>query len=415
MSLSCVILIILVAMFVAALFSGVFFTHRMHKKLTYMLDALEDKEMNFRFDENKLYHRRFNKTLNRIRTIFDQEKKEIAEQEQYFGKMLNQVKTGIIVVDFSDKGKGNVIYSNSSALNILGLSTLNHIRQIGLIDKELENSFWDASTSINEKRNSFYNEKGKITVLITATETQIQKKEVRIVSINDITGDVVHNEELSWNKLIRVLTHEIMNTVTPIASLSDTLSDDIKAAKDLEHLNIQDLKMGLNTIADSSKGLIKFVNTYRSLTRVSPPEKKAFYVRELIEKVQHLTKEQVCSAGASFDYEEKSDDILLYADQNQISQVIINLVKNALQAGAGKIKITAAIDHAECVVITVSNNGRPITKENRDEIFVPFYTTKQEGTGIGLSLSRQIMRLHNGSIQLIKSDSRITTFSLYFK
>ncbi len=415
MSLFSVIVIVLAAMLVSGLVSGFYFSSLMHKKLTYMLDALEDKEMNFRFSENKLYHRRFNKTLNRIRTIFDQEKKEISEQEQYFGKMLNQVKTGIIVVDFSEKRKGNVIYSNSSALDILGLSVLNHIRQIGLIDKELENSFWDASTSINEKRNSFYNEKGKITVLITATETQLQKKEVRIVSINDITGDVAHNEELSWNKLIRVLTHEIMNTVTPIASLSDTLSEDIKTAKDLNHLNIQDLKIGLDTIADSSKGLIKFVDSYRSLTRVSPPEKKAFYVRDLIEKVQHLTREQVCEAGALFDYEEKSDDILLYADQNQISQVIINLVKNALQAGAGKIKITASIDHAECVVIMVSNNGRPITKENQDEIFVPFYTTKQEGTGIGLSLSRQIMRLHNGSIQLIKSDSRITTFCLYFK
>ena len=149
---------------------------------------------------------------------------------------------------------------------------------------------------------------------------------------------------------------------------------------------------------------------HRSLTHVSAPVKKPFFVRELIDKVEHLTRESVHQAGAVFLYEEKSDDILLYADENQLSQVFVNLVKNALQAGATKIKITAEIDFAETIKIAVSNNGRPISAESQEEIFVPFYTTKQEGTGIGLSLSRQIMRLHNGTLTLARSDQRMTTF-----
>ena len=210
----------------------------------------------------------------------------------------------------------------------------------------------------------------------------LQAKQVKIVALNDITGEMVHNEELSWNKLIRVLTHEIMNTVTPIASLSHTLSQELDSETSARSLDWKELKLGLDTIASSSDGLIKFVNTYRSLTRVSAPVKKAFFVRELIEKVQQLTRESLHQAGAVCSYVEKSEDILLYADADQLSQVLVNLVKNALQAEATKIEITAEIDYAETVVITVSNNGRPISAESQEEIFVPFYTTKPEGLSL---------------------------------
>ena len=206
-----------------------------------------------------------------------------------------------------------------------------------------------------------------------------------------------------------------MNTITPIASLSRILSDEIDNASDEKPLNRKDLKLGLDTIADSSKGLIRFVETYRSLTRVSAPVKKAFYVRELIERVTQLTRKQLLSNNVELDYIEKSDDILLYADEDQIAQVMVNLIKNAVQAEAKIINITAEIDFAENVVINVANNGKPINKENKEEIFVPFYTTKQDGTGIGLSLSRQIMRLHNGTIALTRSDDEWTKFTMQFK
>lgn len=192
-----------------------------------------------------------------------------------------------------------------------------------------------------------------------------------------------------------------------LSSLSDTLLgfDGVS----------EELRNGLETISESSKGLIRFVDSYRNLTRVAAPVKKAFYFRALAERVISLTREQAVVSGAVCTYEEKSEDILLYADEGQITQILINLIRNAIQADARKIVISAEINLSEQVVIDVCNDGQPISQESREEIFVPFYTTKQEGTGIGLSLSRQIMRLHNGNLKLTRSDSKSTVFTLIFR
>ena len=157
------------------------------------------------------------------------------------------------------------------------------------------------------------------------------------------------------------------------------------------------------------------MDSYRNLTRVAPPVKKAFYFKELAERVINLTREQTIMSGAICTYVEKSEDVLLYADEGQITQILINLVKNAVQAEAKNIEITAEINLSEHIIINVTNDGNPISKESQEEIFVPFFTTKQEGTGIGLSLSRQIMRLHNGSLSLTKSDDHSTVFTLIFR
>ena len=374
----------------------------MRGKVAYMLDALEDKELNFRFDEKRWRGRKFNRTLNRLRNIFDKERHEIIEQEKYFGLMLDHVKTGIAVIEKD----GRVAYCNNTALHLLGIATFGHIRQLRAVSDSLYDSFQTIADG-NEERASYYNESGKMTISLTASEATIGKDTVRIIAFNDISSEIAENEQQSWSKLIRVLTHEIMNTVTPISSLSETLLD-------FDGLS-DDLKNGLSTISQSSKGLIKFVDSYRNLTRVAPPVKKAFYFRELVERVISLTREQAVMSGATCSYVEKSDDILLYADKGQITQIMINLVKNAIQADAKNITITAHITLSEQTVISVANDGLPISRESQDEIFVPFFTTKQEGTGIGLSLSRQIMRLHNGSLTLTRSDENGTIFTLLFK
>lgn len=410
-----VIWIVLVTVFISVLLSGFYFSNRILRKVMYMLDALEDREMNFRFDEKSLFSRALHRTLNRIRLIFEKERQEISEQERYYGQMLDCVNTGIVVVDLNERSKGRVLYNNKAATNILGVSSLSNIRQLANVSSELESCFDTVSVGNNEMKVSFYNEKGQISLSVVATLAFLQGKDVKIIVLNDISNEMSHNEEISWNKLIRVLTHEIMNTVTPIASLSRTLSQELDSKSDDCPFERNNLKLGLETIAESSKGLIKFVDTYRSLTRISTPVKKAFYLKELVDRVRQLTSKQINDVGAKLLYVEKSDDILLYADEDQISQVFVNLIKNALQAHAMLIEITAEIDFAETVVIHVSNNGKPINKENYDDIFVPFYTTKQEGTGVGLSLSRQIMRLHNGNISLVCSNEKNTVFKLQFK
>ena len=410
------ILILTAAIVLTAAVTAILTTRKTRRKVSYMLDALEDKELNFRFDENRLFGRKFNRTLNRLRNIFDKERHEIMEQERFYGQMLDHVQTGVVVIE-SDKGapsihEGRVIYCNSTALNLLGLATFGHIRQLRTISPALEEAFRNVADN-REERAEYYNESGQKRISLTASSASIGGKAVKVVAFNDISNEMAENEQESWTKLIRVLTHEIMNTVTPIASLSDTLSEYIGNREDSEYNS--DIRSGLETISQSSKGLIKFVESYRNLTRVAAPVRKAFLVRELMERVIQLAGRQADEQGVRLEFTEKAEDILLYADEGQISQILVNLVKNAIQASATSVEIVAEMDLAENVIIHVINNGRPISKESQEEIFVPFYTTKQEGTGIGLSLSRQIMRLHNGTLRLTRSDMQSTVFTLYFR
>lgn len=220
------------------------------------------------------------------------------------------------------------------------------------------------------------------------------------------------NEQESWTKLIRVLTHEIMNTVSPIASLSDALSHYVDVPQESRDV---DVKAGLETIASSSKDLIRFVESYRELAGVARPVKKALMVDELVSKVIELTSRQCLDAGVSCSYIAETEDVLIYADESQISRILINLIKNAIQAEARHISITSGIDSEEQTIISVSNDGIPISPASREQIFIPFFTTKRDGSGIGLSLSRQIMLAHNGRLDLVRSDSRCTRFTLLFR
>ena len=220
------------------------------------------------------------------------------------------------------------------------------------------------------------------------------------------------NEQESWTKLIRVLTHEIMNTVSPIASLSDALSHYVDVPQGSRDV---DVKAGLETIASSSKDLIRFVESYRELAGVARPVKKALMVDELVSKVIELTSQQCMDAGVSCSYIAETEDVLIYADESQISRILINLIKNAIQAEARHISITSGIDSEEQTIISVSNDGIPISPASREQIFIPFFTTKRDGSGIGLSLSRQIMLAHNGRLDLVRSDSQCTCFTLLFR
>ena len=213
------------------------------------------------------------------------------------------------------------------------------------------------------------------------------------------------NEEVSWSKLFRVMTHEIMNTVAPIASLSDALSKD-------EDLNA---KEGLKTIAASSKDLIRFVDSYRNFTQTAPLTKKAILVDELIDRVFRLNRPNLEEQGVTLTYSAKTPDLLIYADEGQLMQVFNNMIKNAVQADAVSIWITAELNEEDQTVIRITNNGKAIPLRQQEDIFVPFYTTKPNGTGIGLSLSKQIMVKHNGTLILEQSDNQRTIFALVFK
>ena len=367
-------------------------------KIDFMSDALDSGETAFRYSESRWRNRQLNKSLNRLRSIFEAEKAEVRERERYFGTMLDHVQSGVIVIDGE-----KIDYSNTVAKGFLGMAEISSLRQIGRISPDLANAFREASEM--ESRASFISERGTIQFSISACTARLHGKEVSIVTFNDITREMENNESESWTRLIRVLTHEIMNTVTPVASLSSALS------QNLDSYSAEDIRSALGTIASSSEGLISFVQSYRSLTHISAPVRKAFYLKDLVNDSVNIAKANWPSVNVL--YRELSSDVILYADYGQMSQVLNNLIKNAVQAGAGNVSITASIDKREQTVIDIANDGEPISASGQEQLFVPFYTTKgSSGTGVGLSLCRQIVRLNGGTIKLSSSTPEATVFTI---
>lgn len=367
-------------------------------KIDFMSDALDSGETAFRYSESRWQNRRLNKSLNRLRSIFEAEKADIRERERYFGTMLDHVQSGVIVIDGE-----KIDYSNTVAKGFLGMAEISSLRQIARISPDLANAFREASEM--ESRASFISERGTVQFSISACTAKLHGKEVSIVTFNDITREMENNESESWTRLIRVLTHEIMNTVTPVASLSSALS------QNLDSYSAEDIRSALGTIASSSEGLISFVQSYRSLTHISAPVRKAFYLKDLVNDSVNIAKANWPSVNVL--YRELSSDVILYADYGQMSQVLNNLIKNAVQAGAGNVSITASIDKREQTVIDIANDGEPISASGQEQLFVPFYTTKgTSGTGVGLSLCRQIVRLNGGTIKLSSSTPEATVFTI---
>lgn len=367
-------------------------------KIDFMSDALDSGETAFRYSESRWRNRRLNKSLNRLRSIFEAEKADIRERERYFGTMLDHVQSGVIVIDGE-----KIDYSNTVAKGFLGMAEISSLRQIARISPDLANAFREASEM--ESRASFISERGTVQFSISACTARLHGKEVSIVTFNDITREMENNESESWTRLIRVLTHEIMNTVTPVASLSSALS------QNLDSYSAEDIRSALGTIASSSEGLISFVQSYRSLTHISAPVRKAFYLKDLVNDSVNIAKANWPSVNVL--YRELSSDVILYADYGQMSQVLNNLIKNAVQAGAVNVSITASIDKREQTVIDIANDGEPISASGQEQLFVPFYTTKgTSGTGVGLSLCRQIVRLNGGTIKLSSSTPEATVFTI---
>ena len=367
-------------------------------KIDFMSDALDSGETAFRYSESRWRNRRLNKSLNRLRSIFEAEKADIRERERYFGTMLDHVQSGVIVI-YGEK----IDYSNTVAKGFLGMAEISSLRQIRRISPDLANAFREASEM--ESRASFISERGTVQFSISACTAKLHGKEVSIVTFNDITREMENNESESWTRLIRVLTHEIMNTVTPVASLSSALS------QNLDSYSAEDIRSALGTIASSSEGLISFVQSYRSLTHISAPVRKAFYLKDLVNDSVNIAKANWPSVNVL--YRELSSDVILYADYGQMSQVLNNLIKNAVQAGAGNVSITASIDKREQTVIDIANDGESISASGQEPLFVPFYTTKgSSGTGVGLSLCHQIVRLNGGTIKLSSSTPEATVFTI---
>lgn len=382
------------------------------KKVAFMFDAIDNADYAFKYaTENASSDDLLvNKSLNRITQILLQARSEAQQREKYYELIINSVNTGIIVVD----DKGNVYQTNKEALRLLGLTVFTHIAQLQRVDDGLMKLIHDIQPG-EKHQVSFSNERRIVHLSIRASSTKIKGLDVKILAINDINSELDENELDSWIRLTRVLTHEIMNSITPITSLSETLLSKIPKEN-----NNPEIRNGLEVIRKTGNSLIDFVENYRKFTHLPSPTPSLFYVKDFAERMKELALHQIPSTNISISIDVQPSDLIVYADENLITRVVLNLLKNAMQAIGtkqpdGSIQIKAYCNAEEAVFIEVTNNGPIIPPEEMKHIFVPFYTTKSNGSGIGLSIAKQIMRLSRGTLTL-QSDkqSRLTTFSLMF-
>ena len=377
------------------------------KKVTFLFDAIDNGDFSFsfptekRFKEDKILHQ----SLNRIKLFLQHTREEQMDREKYYEQILNAVDTGILVVDSHD----NILQHNQAALRLLNTDVLTHMNQI-------KGKLKDEHLAKHE------------------TQAMLKDKHVRIIALSDVSHELSNQEVDSWIKLIRVLTHEIMNTITPVTSLSETLLTRVTEDKDL--------KQGLETIHKTGTELLAFVNNYRRFTHVPQPQPTLFYVEPFLERMALLCNHEV-------EIEVSPKDLLTYADESLLSHVVTNLLKNAVEAFNGQeklsaernkqdgneqgrnkqecrsadlqsaaskkafIRLQAYANAQESIIIDVSNNAGLIPEDVASHIFIPFFTTKPEGSGIGLSLSRQIMRVSGGSLSLHQDKAQgITTFRI---
>lgn len=346
------------------------------KKVTFLFDAIDNGDFSFNFPtekgfkEDKILH----KSLNRIKLFLQHTREEQMDREKYYEQILNAVDTGILVVDDHD----NILQHNQAALRLLDTDVLTHMNQV-------KGKLKDEHLAKHE------------------TQAMLKDKHVRIIALSDVSHELSNQEVDSWIKLIRVLTHEIMNTITPVTSLSETLLTRVTEDKDL--------KQGLETIHKTGTELLAFVNNYRRFTHVPQPQPALFYVEPFLERMALLCNHEV-------EISVSPKDLLVYADESLLSHVVTNLLKNAVEAFNGQeklifIRLKAYANAQESIIIDVSNNAGLIPEDVASHIFIPFFTTKPEGSGIGLSLSRQIMRVSGGSLSLHQDKAQgITTFRI---
>ena len=390
---------------------GLYLQYLMHaRQVIFMLNAIENDDFSFKFSSDSPLRSDIlvNRTLNRITAIIQKAKVDAVQKEKYYELILNSINTGIIVADEN----GNIFQTNNEALKLLGLSVFTHLKQLYKISPDLPDILQNVGPG-EKQQTSFVNERGTVHLSVRTSKMVINDTKMCIYAINDINSELDDKEIESWIRLTRVLTHEIMNSITPITSLSETLLSLHKNAN-------KDIRNGLEVISSTGKGLIDFVESYRKFTHLPTPQPSLFYAAGLAERIKQLTQCNNTLSGTPIIISIEPHDLIIHADEKLITQVMLNLAKNAMQsignAADGLIQIKGYCNPDESVSLEIMDNGPGISPEMADHIFIPFFTTKEGGSGIGLSISRQIMRLHGGTLTLKSSPlKKETAFILTFK
>lgn len=398
------------------------YLNRTNRNIKYFFDSVrnDDSSLSFPVDTKSNSLRELNISMNNVNRQIQQLKIENRQQEQYFQKILEHLATGIITYD----QKGFIHHANSAAKRLLFTDVLTHLQQIEKVDKKLFRTirslkpFERGLVAVNTRQ-------GEIQLSLKTTSFGANDSELIILSVQDIKHELDEKEVDSWMRLIRVLMHEIMNSITPITSLSESLSNiylsgekPVKPVEVTEN-TIGTTLQGLKVIKEQGKGLMAFVESYRKLTRIPKPEMRVFRVSELFSRVKILTDSLDKGNNTEISFLPANADIEIFADENLVSLVLINLIKNALEANVNnpycRISIITGYDVNRHPQIYVNDNGPGISEENLEEIFVPFFTTRENGSGIGLSISKQIMGAHGGTLKVRSEPDKETSFCMSFQ
>lgn len=397
------------------------YINQTNRKIAYFFDAIKNEDFTLRFPEKLSVKslEELNHSLNMLNSMIQDIHLKKQAQEQYYQEILRQADMGIFTIN----PKGHILYANPRVQNLFNYYPLNHIKQLTQVDQNLYGLF----EKIEPFENTVFelsNEREKRLLSIKCTSLSIEKDVLLLVIVHDIHKEMDEKEADSWVKLIRVLTHEIMNTITPITSISESILKYFNKGKDslvpitaFEEHEIKNTVKGLEVIKEQGKDLMSFVQSYRKFLSIPEPDKEIITAKTLLDKIKLLLDSE--GVGGNLKIETTIDplDLELFIDEKQITQVLLNLGKNAKQSldnqENGLIKFMAGLNKKGEKIIQVWDNGPGISSQLIDEIFVPFFTTKNTGTGIGLSLSKQIMRLHGGSIQVISRENTLFTLNFF--
>ena len=384
------------------------FINNTNKQISYFIQAVKNEDTTLRFPVNmgnKIINE-LHESLNELNVLLQQTKLQSRIKERYFSEILQNIATGVMVVN----DKGFVTDVNVAVLELFGLQNLTHTSQLKRVDPKFKADL-DNIGNHQKQVLTLIRENEKLQVIVRCSVINLKHENIKLITIQDIRGELERKEIDSWVKLIRVLSHEIMNTLAPVTSIAQTLKGiwkekvktDETVAKDDD---INSTIGGLDVIGERGDALIRFVQSYRILTRAPEPKITSIEVTSFIDRIKILVSPLKEGFNGTIRFRVPQSNFYFTADEQMVVQVVINLVKNAIEALASvsdPVIEVSCEQNAGATEIMVSDNGEGIPEEIIDEIFIPFFTTKAHGSGIGLSLSRQIMRLHGGSLKVSSS------------
>jgi len=402
--------------------SLIHYVERTNRKLTQFLESIRHADFSSSFSDRGLgrsfegLNRAFNEVIREFR-------KNRAEKEEHYNYLLTVVQhVSIGIIAFRKDGKVDII--NNAVKRLLRINNLRQIQDLDSVKQELPGLLLNMKAG--EKQLIKLVVEDELQQLsVYATEFRMRGEEFLLVSLQNISSELEEKEIESWQKLIRVLTHEIMNSITPISSLASTVQDILIEEseenfkiRELDEDDVESIQQALSTISSRSQGLLTFVETYRNLTRIPRPNFRYFKVRELFDRAHVLLKPKMDKYGIVCNARLFPEELMITADPDLIDQVVINLLLNAIDAVKEtlqpEIAVTASINASGRVSIDFADNGSGIKPDILDKVFMPFFTSKKEGSGIGLSLSRQIMHLHKGTISVKSRPGEGAVFTLVF-